>query len=225
MLELHIFTDSSSKAYGAVSYHRVISSNSITCAFIACKSRLASIKENILTIAKLELQATVIAARIKVTLINDLGLVFDSIYLWTDSKTVMQYITSNNSKYSPYVLHRINEIKSNVAALLWRYIPGHLNPADDATKLLEFKELNQNCRWFNGSEFFKEDLFEWSFEKETFSTIINPSMEETPEKNKTTSVLKWEHFLSWLKLIYHVAALLKIKKQLPIVETRENGLH
>ena len=36
-------------------------------------------------------------------------------------------------------------------------------------------------------------------------------MEETPEKNKTTSVLKWEHFSNWSKLIYHVAALLKIK--------------
>ena len=36
-------------------------------------------------------------------------------------------------------------------------------------------------------------------------------MEETPEKNKTTSVLKWEHFSSWSKLMYHVAALRKIK--------------
>ena len=100
LLELHIFPDSSSKAYGAVSYLRLIS-NSITCAFIAGKSRLAPIKENLLT--KLELQAAVIASRMKATLINSLDLVFDSIYLWTDSKTVMQYITNDNSKYSPYV--------------------------------------------------------------------------------------------------------------------------
>ena len=205
LLELHIFADSSSKAY--VSYLRVISSNSI----IASKSRLAPIRENLLTIPKLELQAAVIASRMNVTLINSLDLVFDSIYLWTDSKTVMQYITNDNSKYSPYVMHRVNEIKLNTAALSWRYIPGHLNPADDTTRPLEFKELNQNCRWFNGPEFFKEDLFEWPLEKKTFNNIIIPSMEETPEKNKTTLVLKWEHFSSWSKLIYHVAALLKIK--------------
>ena len=50
-------------------------------------------------------------------------------------------------------------------------------------------------------------------------------MEETPEKNKTMSVLKWEHFLSLSKLIYHVAALLKIKIQLAIMETKANGLY
>ena len=86
-----------------------------------------------------------------------------------------------------------------------------MNPADQATKHVEFKELNQNCRWFNGLEFFKEDLFEWPLEKEIFNNIIITGMEETPEKNKTTSVLKWEHFSSWSKLIYHVVALLKIK--------------
>ena len=58
-------------------------------------------------------------------------------------------------------MHRINKIKSSIGALLWRYIPGHLNPAVDATRSLEIKERNQNCRWFNGPEFFKEDIFEW----------------------------------------------------------------
>ena len=119
LLELHIFADSSSKAYGAVSYLRVRSSNSITCAFIAGKSRLAPIKENLLTIPELELQAAVIASQMKVTLINSLDLVFDSIYLWTDSKTVTRYITNNNSKYSPYVMHCVDKIKSNTAALSW----------------------------------------------------------------------------------------------------------
>ena len=78
-----------------------------------------------------------------------------------------------------------------------------MNPADDATRPLEFKELNQNCRWFNGPEFFKEDLFEWPLEKETFNNIIIPSMEETPEKNKTTSVLKWEPVIAVQSLLRH----------------------
>ena len=89
---------------------------------MAGKSRLAPIKENLLTIPKLELQAVVIASRMNVTLVNTLDLVLDSIYLCTDSKIVMQYITNDNSKCSPYVMHRINEIKSNTSALLWRYI-------------------------------------------------------------------------------------------------------
>ena len=56
--------------------------------------------------------------------------------------TVMQYITSDNSKYSPYVMHRISKIKSNTAALSWKYIPGHLNLADDATRPVRGKCKN-----------------------------------------------------------------------------------
>lgn len=67
----------------------------------------------------------------------------------------MQYVTNDNSKNNPYATHRVNEIKSNTDSLLWRYILGHLNPADDGTRRVEFKELHQNCRWLNGPEFFK----------------------------------------------------------------------
>ena len=107
-------------------------------------------------------------------------------------------------------MHRVNEIKSNTAPLSWSYIPGHLNPADGATRPVESKELHQNCRWLNGPEFLKQDLFEWPVDNIN-NNIIILGMEETPEKIKTTSVLKWEHFSSWTKLIYHVAVLLKIK--------------
>ena len=54
----------------------------------------------------------------------------------------MQYITSDNSKYSPYVMHHISKIKSNTAALSWKYIPGHLNLADDATRPVRGKYKN-----------------------------------------------------------------------------------
>ena len=56
--------------------------------------------------------------------------------------TVMQYITSDNSKYSPYVMHHMSKIKSNTAALSWKYIPGHLNLADDATRPVRGKYKN-----------------------------------------------------------------------------------
>ena len=86
-----------------------------------------------------------------------------------------------------------------------------MNPADDGTRPIEFRELQWNCRWFNGPKFFKQDLFEWSVVKEMFKNIIIPGIEETrkKKKKKTTSVLKWEHFSSWSKLMYLVAALLK----------------
>ena len=45
-----------------------------------------------------------------------------------------------------------------------------------------------------------------------FNNIIIPDMKETPEKDKTTPLLKREHFSCWSKLIYLVEALLKIER-------------
>ena len=56
--QLHVFADASIKAYGAVVYLRV---NNHT-AFVIAKTRVAAVKE--LTLPKLELMATVIAAMV-----------------------------------------------------------------------------------------------------------------------------------------------------------------
>ena len=65
--ELHVFADASSLAYRAAAYFKSVSNNNVTTIFILAKSRLAPIKERLLNIRKLKLQAAVIAARMKET--------------------------------------------------------------------------------------------------------------------------------------------------------------
>ena len=60
--------------------------------FILAKSRLAPLKERLLTIPKLELPAAVIAARMKETVLNEISFQPRAIFLWTDTKTVIRYI-------------------------------------------------------------------------------------------------------------------------------------
>ena len=72
-IDLHVFADSSKLAYGAVAYFRAETDNQIHCSFITGKSRLAPIKQRALTIPKLELQAAVIASRMKSVILEEIN--------------------------------------------------------------------------------------------------------------------------------------------------------
>ena len=102
--------DESSLAYRAKAYFRSVSENNIATMFILAKSRLAPLKESLLTIPKLELQAAVIAARIKETMLHEISFHPRAIFLWTDSKTIIQYIQNEKGHLPTFIMHRINEI-------------------------------------------------------------------------------------------------------------------
>ena len=57
--KLHIFTDASTFAHGAVAYFRYNKGKDTRCSFIMSKPRLAPIMEKTLAVTKLELQAAV----------------------------------------------------------------------------------------------------------------------------------------------------------------------
>ena len=89
--ELHVFTDASSRAYGAAVY---TVNNSQQCSnLLISKARVAPCRENRLTIPKLELTASLIGARLIRYLSNLYK--FDTVYLWSDSKVVISWITSD----------------------------------------------------------------------------------------------------------------------------------
>ena len=94
----------------------------VKCSFIFRKSRLAPIKQNSLTIPKLELQAAVIASRIKVTALEEMRKAISTIYLWTDSKTVLNYLYNENTNFGVYITHRVNEIRNNTNIEDWYYV-------------------------------------------------------------------------------------------------------
>jgi len=84
--QLHIFTDASTRAYGAVAY---LCSNNHT-AFVMAKTRVAPLKE--LTLPRLELIAALIATRVSVFVIDLLSLQNTPLYLWSNSQIVLYWI-------------------------------------------------------------------------------------------------------------------------------------
>ena len=94
------------------------------------KSRIAPIKENSLSIPKLELQAAVTASRIKVKIMEELKETVTSVFLWSDSKTVLNYLHNDYSNFGVYVTHRVNEILNSTNIEDWQYVPTKSNAAE-----------------------------------------------------------------------------------------------
>ena len=112
-LQLPVFCDVLRKAYGCVCYFRFKDKEGKKCPFICGKSRLAPISKNTLTIPRLELQAAVLATRMNVAIFDSVTVKINKVFMWSDSKTVRQYIRNENVKYPTYVMHRVSEIKKN----------------------------------------------------------------------------------------------------------------
>ena len=61
-----------------------------------------------------------------------------------------------------YLCHaRISEIKINADVSSWKYIAVAFTVPHDEVCVTKFENLNEYCRWFNGSEFAANDKSEW----------------------------------------------------------------
>ena len=92
------FCDASEMAYGAVTYFWTISHGHVNVSFIMSKTRLAPNKT--LTIPQLELQAVVIAVRLKSKILTKVDFKVDDIYLWSDSElysTTLRTLTEDSA--------------------------------------------------------------------------------------------------------------------------------
>ena len=47
------------------------------------------------------------------TVLEEMREAISKIYLWTDSKTVLNYLYNENTNFGVYVTHRVNEIHNN----------------------------------------------------------------------------------------------------------------
>ena len=145
----------------------------------------------------------------KVAIFNSVTVKINKVFMWSDSKTVLQYIKNENVKYNTYVMHRVIKKKKNTDVSSWNYIPGVLNVADDATRVTKFENLNEHCRWFNGPEFLVNDESEWP--KETSDKSVentSTSINQVDVSPKYQSLINWNYYSNFYKLVCHVASLL-----------------
>ena len=144
---VYVFTDASTKAYGAMVY---LSKANQTCLAMS-KSRVAPVKS--VTLPKLELMAAVMGTRLAKFIQSSLTPhSHDSpirIHLWTDSQIVLHWINKNNSSKT-FVSHRVMEIIKSFPISMWSYTPSADNPADLLTRGVSTQQLLSSELWLHG---------------------------------------------------------------------------
>ena len=121
--EIHFVADSSNQEYGVVVYLCSKLNSDVKVSFVLGKSRLAPIKEKRLTIPKLELQAALIAVRIKEKTVKEANVQVSKLYFWSDSKTVLKFIRNENTHFPTHVIHGISEIRCCSDISDWHFVP------------------------------------------------------------------------------------------------------
>ena len=145
--ELHVFTDASSRAYGAAVY--TVNETCQCSNLLISKARVAPCREGRLMIPKLKLTASLIGARLICYLSNLFK--FETIYLWSDSKVAISWITSDCDIKDVYIANRVAEVKTlvNQYQVNIMYVPTKDNPADHLSRGCFSKQL-KSSNWLHG---------------------------------------------------------------------------
>ena len=146
--ELHIFVDSSSKAFGAVacSYDRRTNDSKL----LISKQRVTPCGKKKLTIPKLELTATLVGDRLAHHLVTLFD--FSSIHLWTDSSVVLFWLNHLDNLRDVYVSNRTVKLRYliDTCTIHMHHISTKCNPADILSWGCTVKQLLNHQLWFHG---------------------------------------------------------------------------
>ena len=122
---MHVFGDSSKKAYGAVAYLRAKEESGVKTTLVMAKSKFTPMKSK--TTPRLELLASLVAARLSHFIAEKLKpkLGHMETTLWSDSEIVLHWLCSKKLPDS-FVSKRTEEIKKLTSQHQWRYCLLHL---------------------------------------------------------------------------------------------------
>ncbi|XP_018396685.1 PREDICTED: uncharacterized protein LOC108774934, partial [Cyphomyrmex costatus] len=159
-IEVHGFSDASKKAMAAVVYVRITTpEGSISVNFVASKTKVAPLKR--LTIPRLELCGAVLLTKLVFHLLTVLDLKNQPIVMWTDSLITYTWLNNHPSRWKEFVYNRVSFIQESLPQAEWKFVPGHENPADAATRgLIPSQLLNDTC-WWNGPTWLSQSTTMW----------------------------------------------------------------
>ncbi|XP_054763530.2 uncharacterized protein LOC129270153 [Lytechinus pictus] len=172
---LHHFCDASEKGYGTVSYLRWQREDEIQMSLVTSKARVAPLKE--VSIPRMELAAATLAVRINHMIREELEFPIDQTYFWTDSMSVLGYVTNQTARFKTFVANRVAVIRDGSEPHQWRYVESSMNPADSCSRGVEVSKFLQWKAWKDGPEFLKNPDNEWMNKCEVLPDDITVELE------------------------------------------------
>ena len=221
-----MFGDSSQDVFSGVGFLRAqvtCTSGKITTelAFVLGKARVAPMK--VMTVPKLELQAALLAARLKREICRALTVTVDKVFMWTDSTIVLQWINSTN-KHPIFIANRVSEILENTSVDQWNHVATCDNPADAGTRGMS-AEVLQSSSWVRGPDFLRTKEFPFVPNTDVVDNIklgvvtkeqdddsissLAASVTNSP-KEQSINLIPFDKFHSYQKLLRVTAYVLRL---------------
>ena len=155
-VELHCFSDASTKGYASVCYLRFCYNDHFLVSFVLAKCKVVPKRKGI-TMPRLELMAAVVSVRLTGVIIHELDSdivsKIKSKTFWSDSTTVLKFIANSDARYKLFVANRVKYIREHTETKSWRYVPTKLNTGDTGSRGVMPHEMEKIDVWFNGPKF------------------------------------------------------------------------
>ncbi|XP_064462475.1 uncharacterized protein LOC135373149 [Ornithodoros turicata] len=150
-VQVHVFTDASPLAYGAVAYLRTEdTTGGVSVILMISKARVSPLKT--LTLPRLELMGALVGCRLAKVIWSSLTNWPLKFYFWTDSSIVLQWIKGSVLRWKQFVRNRVTEVQSTTDPASWRHCPGKENPADLLTRGEKIQRFSSCKKWLKGPE-------------------------------------------------------------------------
>lgn len=207
-IQLHGFSDASSRAYAAVVYARVPDPNGeIHISLMAARTRVAPLK--IVSIPRLELCGALLLSQLLSHVSRAMKIPKSKVFAWTDSSIVLAWLSGDPSRWKTFVANRVVEIVDNISCSQWYHVLSNENPADIASRGLSVAELKDCDLWWKGPnwlsmkeiKFSRLDNTQTDEEKRTVKEIqTNLKINET-ENDNTKLINKFREFSNLKELL------------------------
>lgn len=82
-------------------------------------------------------------------------------YAWTDSTTVLAWLSSTSIKFPEYIINRTQKILETIPNANWRYVASEDNPADCASRGILPTALISHNLWWTGPPWLQHPSEQW----------------------------------------------------------------
>ncbi|KAH7698276.1 Pao retrotransposon peptidase family protein [Aphelenchoides avenae] len=189
-LRIHVFTDGSSYAYGFTAYLRVKNADgTYSTNLVYARARVKPIKDaEKFTIPRMELLGILLGVRVTAFLHRELLLPITATYLWSDSTIALHQVANNEVIKEVWTENRLKEIRRlrDTLHIQFRHVPTDDNPADIVSRGLAAAELQGCEKWWHGAPFLAFDSTRWPEQPPSLRTRPSPS-DQKPELYGTTA--------------------------------------